>query len=143
MRPVLIAGCLLALLSATQANATVTVCSNAAARKYGYGVKLREEFPTNLEASELDRQLAQYASKSGFFFTSEGALTPERTYSSWNGDLSSPSDDVSINLKLSASHPNKAEVTVETFSYHCGATEDWKPYWQKFMHFVHSRGLIR
>jgi hypothetical protein len=118
--------------------ATTTVCSNEAARQYHYGDKrtLKFEIPS-ADPGSITEQVKAYAANNNLSYSSVGGHDPYKTppLESRHQILQSQSVDVSITISTT-NRDNIATATIATFSFSCGATEDWRPYWRAFEAFV-------
>lgn len=125
-------------LGPSRAWATSTVCSNEAWRHYHYGDRrtLKFEIPS-ADPGSITEQVKAYAANNNLSYSSVGGHDPYKTppRESLAQILQSQSVEVSITIKTD--NRNKiATATVATFSFSCGATEDWRPYWRAFKAFV-------
>ena len=134
--PVLLAS--LAVICAGEAPASTTLCSAQAWHRYHYGVKARLQFASRpaLAAALLDGLRSYNVSgvrNTGAVGSEDpGRRPPLKTAEVF---LMSKSDDVTITVGTT-SRDDIVRVSVETFSYHCGATEEWRPYWRDFRVFI-------
>lgn len=125
-----------------KALATTTICSDEEAQAHRYGIKASKKFI--LPSADLDSitgAIKEFAEANGFTYSSVGYTNPSRTpaFRSLTHILQTQSVDVSIFIRITNSS-TVAEASVKTFSYSCGGTEDWQPYWHAFEGFVTRSG---
>jgi hypothetical protein len=127
-----------AAMGASTASATETVCLERQWKLYHYGVKaeMRLKAPKPNPDAITDA-IKEYALKNGLTYSSVGGFDPyeKPPHKDLTQILQSPSYDVSITVETT-NRDSIARVEVSTFSYSCGKTEDWKPYWRAFERFV-------
>jgi hypothetical protein len=121
-----------------RALATTTVCSNEASKLHHYGDKRTLKFKTPSASPEsITDQVKVYAAKNDLSYSSVGGSDPytKPALESLNHILQSRSFDVLITIRTT-NRDSIATATISTFSFSCGATEDWRPYWRKLKSFV-------
>jgi hypothetical protein len=133
---------LLLIVAASAANATTTICPDAAFERYHYGTKAKMN--VRLSPSQADtfhKMIDEYASKNGFYYSSSGLLDPDKKppLKKLTQFVQSKSFDVTITVRTS-NRDSVARLAVDTFSYSCTATEDWMPYWRDFVSFITAHG---
>jgi len=135
---------ILAVLAST-AHATTTICSDAEWKKFHYGVKasMQVRMP-HLGPDAINDTVKAYAAKKGLTYAAVGSFSPYKKppLKKLTQYLQSKSSDVEITIDTS-DRDNIATISIKTFSYSCGATEDWRPYWTDFRAFVVSQGYPR
>jgi hypothetical protein len=134
MRTFLSSVCLAISLSLVvqTAHAHTTVCDRSDAVRFDYGTKVTavvwvprargDEFRAGVEAffEEADYSIG------GVSMGDE--IDPS---SFWEQLPQSPSHDVSFAIETRRDR-DFAVVTLSTFSFECGKTEDWRPHWDRF-----------
>ncbi len=124
------------------ADANQTICSREAAHRYHYGVKdtLKFTLPSQ-DPDAFNEVIEAFADANGFQDWTVGSFDPQKQpgFRSVTHILYTQSSDVTIQVKMTT-RSRVAEANVETFSYSCSATEDWRPYWQAFVEFVTRSG---
>lgn len=128
----------LAAAIAGEAQAYETVCSSQDFQRYHYGVKARLQFASPPDRAAALMDALQSYSVSGLHMTgghgfTDSSKTPPLT--SRSESLMSASNDVTITAETT-SRDDIVRISIKTFSYSWGATEDWRPYWRDFRVFI-------
>ena len=146
MKNVIFAGVAVALFlcSFTLASATTTVCSPQAAKKFKYGDKAELQFAVPpAEAEKLTDLVKRYALDKSFFYSGAGVTSSEEGYKTFTHILQlEPALDIFIDVDTD-SRTNRVTAKIYTFSFSCGPTQDWKPYWRDFETFISTHYRIQ
>lgn len=133
--------CVLLLLTSVEvAVATTTVCSNSAAKRYHYGEKATLKFRTPLADPEsITDAVKRFGQGNNLSYSSVGGFDPYKDppLKTLTQILQSSSFDISINIRTT-NRNDSASASITTFSFKCGRTEDWHPYWVAFKFFIES-----
>ena len=133
---------LLFAVSASTAHATTTICSDAEWKKFHYGRKatMQVRMP-HTGPDTISDAVKTYAARTGLSYATVGSFSPYKKppLKKLTQYLQSKSSDMAITIDTS-DRDDVASISIETFSYSCGATEDWRPYWTDFRAFVVSQG---
>lgn len=86
----------------------------------------------------------KYADDKGLIYSSVSSSHPNRKppLKTQTQIVASKSSEVTITARLTSEN-DVVRIHVETFSFSCKATEDWRPYWKDFTAFVASQGHPR
>ena len=128
------------LTSVEAAVATTTVCSNAAANRYHYGEKATLKFKTpGVGPESITDAVKSFAEGNRLSYSSVGGFDPYKQppLKSLTHILQSSSVDISISIKTT-NRDDIASASISTFSFKCGRTEDWHPYWAALKSFIES-----
>jgi hypothetical protein len=133
--------CILLLLTRIEAVvATTTVCSSAAANRYHYGEKATLKFKTpGVGPDSITDAIKSFAQENKLSYSSVGGFNPYKQppRKSLTHILQSTSVDISISIETT-NRDDIASASISTFSFTCGRTEDWHPYWAAFKAFIES-----
>jgi len=134
---------ILMVLAARGVHADVTICPDEAARKFQYGAKegMQFELPKG-GLPTLKDLILSYANEQKLLYSATGFADPEKApgVEKVTHILQSRSSEVSIEINAD-NHSNVALAIVQTFSFHCVAAEEWKPYWRHFEKFIKNMNL--
>jgi hypothetical protein len=128
------------LTSVEAAVATTTVCSDAAAKRYHYGEKATLKFKTpGVGPESVTDAVKSFAEGNMLSYSSVGGFDPYKQppLKSLTHILQSSSVDILISIKTT-NRDDIASASISTFSFKCGRTEDWHPYWVAFKSFIES-----
>lgn len=128
----------------TSANATNTICPDRDWKRFHYGNKATLFFKTGKsDFNDTEEIFSDFGRASGMNHSGAG---PTSNYGRVIPNTltvlmqSRPSDDVLITIE-STKVAGTARATISTFSYSCGATESWRPYWSAFKAYLSTRKL--
>jgi hypothetical protein len=131
-------------IGASVAEATTTVCSEQASKAHHYGQKATVKFQVpSVGPDSITELVKAFAAKGELSYSSVGGFDryEQPELRSLCQILQSRSNDVALTIRTTNRNAI-ADAEISMFSLSCGATEDWQPYWRKFLVFISAQQYL-
>ena len=117
---------------------SVVICDEASWLRYHYGQKAHAAIIVRQEDQDaFIRAIERYSSDAKLSYAEVDSENPYQNppLKTRSPILQSASVDIGIEATVT-NRTNVATFSISTFSYSCGPTEDWRPYWRGFVAFI-------
>ena len=140
MRSAAIVVCVFALmvLCPGRVEAHTTICDLREAVRFGYGTKINAIVWVPREKGAAFRSgIDAFFERSRYLVGTVSSGDPDDPRGFWDQLPQSPSLDIAFKIETRKDR-DFALVELTTFSFDCGATEDWRPHWYKFRDYLRA-----
>lgn len=121
-----------------QAHAHTTMCDLKSAIRFGYGTKIEAiVWAPRYKGDTFRAGVDAFFERSGYSLSAVGSLNSDNVQTSWSQLPQSESLDIAFAIRTTNDR-DFATVSLSTFSFDCGATEDWRPHWRRFRNHLQT-----